>query len=124
MDFANVNERAENRFAALRTSSVFLPVFLLICLLPFGVAWASLKALLTLVLNNETFSQIPLIPAVSIFLIYAIRDKIFSCDSSGGVCGAPLMIPELVCGAAVRLEMWPLSVGTEDALILIGARPF
>jgi exosortase len=64
--------------------------FLVVCLFPFAVTPDLAKSLCALVLQNETFSQVPLIPLVSAFLIFSNRGSIFREVSAGRVLGISL----------------------------------
>src|SRR5260370_32586850 len=99
-------------------SPLFVIAFLGACLLPFALAWGSLRNLAALVLENDTFSQIPLIPAVSFFLIYTHRRRIFSCLSFGWVWGPSLMVPVVIFIWAVRLNFWQLTAAQQGSLIV------
>jgi hypothetical protein len=61
--------------------------FLLVCVLPFALALDLTRGLFTLIFENETFSQIPLIPLVSILLVYVNRKAIFEDVSFGRIWG-------------------------------------
>ena len=60
-----------------------------LCVLPFALAWDLARVLFKLELENDTFSQIPLIPFVSLFLIDGSRRAIFSQISSEGSAEPP-----------------------------------
>jgi exosortase len=82
--------------------------FLLLCVLPFALAWDSTRLLVDLVRSNETFSQIPLIPLVSLFLIYEKRKSIFAEISFGWAFGAALLVPGIVLVLIARMNVWRL----------------
>ena len=82
--------------------------FLVACILPIALAWSSLGPLVHLVLYNDTFSQIPLIPLVTLFLIYEQRKAIFAQVSFDWVLGAALAVPGLVLLGVARLDLWHL----------------
>src|SRR6202789_330056 len=83
--------------------------FTLLCVFPFVFAWDLTRALFTLVGTNDTFSQIPLIPMVSLFLIYGSRQEIFSDISFGWISGAALITPGMAFVIAARLDAGKLS---------------
>jgi exosortase len=97
-----------------------LGLFLLVCLLPFAVAWDFVRNLIPLVLANDTFSQIPLIPLVSAFLLYEKRKTIFSEVSTAWALAAALMAPGVVCLLLARLNVWQLSSMSASSLFLFG----
>jgi exosortase len=94
--------------------------FALMCVFPFFVAWSLLGVLISLVLGSDTFSQIPLIPVVSAFLIYNNKEKIFSELSSSWVLGAALIVPGTICLILARLNAWPLTTANQLSLLVLG----
>ena len=97
-----------------------LALFLLICTLPFVVAWNFVSDLIPLILGNDTFSQIPLIPLVSGYLIYENRKAIFSDVSTSWGFGAALMIPGIILLGLARFNVWQLSPTNVISLFLFG----
>lgn len=95
--------------------------FLLMCLLPFVLAWDSTKLLVSLVRDNDTFSQIPLIPLLSSFLIYQNRAAIFTEVSSGRILGVALIIPGMVLIAIGKLNLWQLGSTNMVSLLMLAA---
>jgi exosortase len=106
---------ANTRVAQLRFLAFFLS-----CLLPFALAWNSMGVLSALILGNETFSQIPLIPLVSFYLVYANRKAIFSEVSYGWRLGLGLIIPGIVSLGAGEFNLWPLRPTNQVVLIVFG----
>jgi exosortase len=106
---------ANTRVAQLRFLAFFLS-----CLLPFALAWNSMGVLSALILGNETFSQIPLIPLVSFYLVYANRKAIFSEVSYGWRLGLGLIIPGIVSLGAGEFSLWPLRSTNQVVLIVFG----
>lgn len=102
-----------------RISSLLLLCYLLLCLLPFALAWDATKLLFALVLGNDTFSQIPLIPLVSLYLIYERRISIFADVSFGGIFGASLIVPGLVLIGVGRLNPWQLGSTNLVSLLML-----
>jgi exosortase len=94
--------------------------FMLACLLPFVMAWESIRVLFALILGNETFSQIPLIPLVSTYLIYGKRKAIFSEVSLGWILGFALITPGIISLLAARFDFLRLSSTNQGVLIVIG----
>ncbi|MGB8523557.1 MAG: exosortase/archaeosortase family protein [Candidatus Acidiferrales bacterium] len=95
--------------------------FLLMCLLPFALAWDSTKLLFSLVRENDTFSQIPLIPLLSLFLIYENRAAIFAAVSISRILGAALIIPGMVLIAIAKLNVWQLGSINAVSLLMLAA---
>lgn len=121
VDIPNTN-RAVSNLPSLtsKRGSLLLASFVLVCLLPVVLAWDALRSLLKLVLENETFSQIPLIPLVSMFIVYGNRRTLFSNVSWGWSLGAVLMIPGTILVSVARLNSWQLSSTNQDTLALFG----
>jgi exosortase len=96
---------------ALNTRAPNLVVlgFFLLCALPVALAWSSLVPLFRLVLDNDTFSQIPLIPVVTLLLIYERRKAIFSKLAIGWPLGAALLLPGLILVVVARLDLLHLT---------------
>jgi exosortase len=92
--------------------------FLLVCALPFALAWSSIGPLYKLVLENDTFSQIPLIPLVTLFLIYERRKAIFSEVSFSGILGSALLAPGLILLGIAHLNLWRLSATNPQSLLV------
>lgn len=101
-----------------RPSSVLVLVFLLVCLLPFAFAWDSVESLFRLVLDDSTFSQIPLIPVVSSFLVYEHRKAIFAELSFGWILGSSLIASGMILLIVARLNLWHLSLTNPLTLLV------
>jgi hypothetical protein len=78
--------------------------FISACALPFVLAW-SLMRLLASLLGNDTFSQVPLIPIVSVFLIYNNREAIFSEVGWGWGAGGFLITPGMISLELARVNL-------------------
>jgi exosortase len=92
----------------------------LICALPLALAWGSFRALLQLISDNDTFSQIPLIPLVSLFLIYAERTRSFHSVSFGWRLGAIFIVPGLLAVGMAEQNFWHLDVINQCCLFVFG----
>ena len=109
------------RAGGAHRSTPLLLCFLLVCLLPFALAWDSTRLLFSLVRDNDTFSQIPLIPLLSLFLIYENRAAIFAEVSIGEILGAALIIPGMVLIAIAKLNLWQLGSINMVSLLMLAA---
>ena len=89
-------------------------------LLPFALAWNLTKTLNTLVLSNDTFSQIPLIPLVSMYLIHGNRKVIFSDVSFEWITGSAILAPGIIFVIAARLSAGQLSPTNQASLFVLG----
>ena len=96
----------------------------LVCLLPLALAWNSLRTLLPLAAENETFSQIPLIPLVSIFILYLNRNTLFHNLAWGWGLGTALLIPGTILLAAPRLTSQHLNSTNQTILVIFGIAIF
>ena len=94
--------------------------FAFTCALPFVLAWEFISEFVSLVLRNDTFSQVPLIPLVSLFLVYSGREVIFSEVSLGWGLGATLIAPGTICLVLARLNSWHLSSMNQLSLLIFG----
>ncbi|MGB6430610.1 MAG: exosortase/archaeosortase family protein, partial [Candidatus Acidiferrales bacterium] len=106
------NQRIEISAApasSAKVSSFVVLGFLLVCALPFALAWSALGPLFHLVLDNDTFSQIPLIPLVTVYLIFEQRKAIFAEVSFDWILGAAFLVPGILLVGAARLDVWHLS---------------
>jgi exosortase len=92
-----------------KVPSLLVVCFVLACALPFALAWDSMRLVFKLVLENDTYSQIPLIPLVSIFLIYEQRKTIFADLSFGWLPGAALITPGMILLVVARLNLLQLT---------------
>ena len=92
--------------------------FALVCLLPFAVAWGSTRLLTNLIFENETFSQIPLIPLVSAFLIFENRKSVFSNVSFGWTMAIALLVPGAILLTASDMNLWHLSATNPQSLFV------
>ena len=94
--------------------------FAIICLLPTALVWGLLSGLLRLVFEDETYSHIPLIPMVSLYLIYMKRKSIFAKTSFAWNAGSPVILAGVVCLVLARLNVWRLIPGNQDSLVVLG----
>jgi exosortase len=101
-------------------SPLLLLSFVGVCLLPLAIARGSLTSLVALAFGDETFSLIPVIPAVSFFLIYANRKRVFARVSVGWVLGAALLAPGLIFIWLAQLNFWHLGSAKQGSLIFFG----
>jgi len=94
--------------------------FLFICCVPLALAWDSLSDISRLVTDNGNFSEAPLIPLVSAFLVFLDRRTIFSEVSLGWIPGAAMMAPGLAFVLLARRNAWNLSEANQCSLLVSG----
>ncbi len=92
--------------------------FAFVCLLPFAIAWGSTRLLANLIFENETFSQIPLIPLVSAFLIFENRKSVFSNVSFGWTMALALLAPGVILLTASDMNLWHLTATNPQSLFV------
>ncbi len=114
LGLAGVNAASSDR-ANLRWLS-----FAVLCVVPFLLALDLTRALIAMVLSNDTFSQIPLIPVVSAYLIYSNRKKVFASVSFNWISGGALLASSLFAVFAARLDAWQLSAANQGSLFVFG----
>lgn len=93
---------------------------LALCASPLILIWEPMQSVFALALHNDTYTHIPLIPVVSIFLIYTERQLIFSNTSYSWVTGGPLIILGAVLIGLARFDVWNLRSANELSLVLSG----
>jgi exosortase len=76
--------------------------------------------LFALILGNETFSQIPLIPFISCYLVYGNRNAIFSEISYGWKLGLGLILPGVVSLGAGQFNLLSLRSTNQVVLVVFG----
>jgi exosortase len=102
-----------------KVSNLLALTFLLVCMLPLAFAWDSMSLLFKLVLENDAFSQIPLIPIVSLFLIYEHRKAIFAQLSFGWILGAGTITSGMILLAVARMNLLQLSSTNPVTLLIL-----
>jgi len=109
-----------NPVASTSLSPIRILGFVLTCALPFVLVWDFIRVFVSLVLENDTFSQIPLIPLVSLFMIYNNRAIIFTQISRGWGLGAILIASGATCLVLARLNLWQLASMNQLSFFVFG----
>ena len=99
---------------------MYVLTFLVVCLLPFAIAWNLAREVAALVFANDSFSQILVIPLVSLFFIFEARKNVFAEVSFGWVLGAAFIIPGAILLVAARVNVWHLRSTNQGALFVLG----
>jgi len=93
--------------------------FFLICTIPICLVWAPLKNLSALVVKNNTFTYIPLIPIVSLYFVFIERKSIFSKISYGWAIGSALIVPGIIGLVLSRLNLSQLISYNQGSLLML-----
>lgn len=124
MKFMDHSEKTQDARAVLATEDrkfVYRAIgFAVLCLLPSLFLIHAVRSLLVFVLNNETYTHIPLIPAVSCYLIYIRRRIIFDHASYAWEIGSTSIVPGAACLVLARINVWGLSLTNQNSLLMLG----
>ena len=93
-------------------------VFLALSVLPLALSLQSMRPLLKLISESDTFSQVPIIPLVTCFLIYMKKNEIFADLSTDWKLGAPLFGSGLSCLFFARFNVWHLRLTNPYSLLI------
>lgn len=94
--------------------------FFVVCALPL-IAFARLSEILMhLVLNDQTFSHAPLIPLISVVLVYLNRSSILREVSLNWILGTPFLSVGFGLMAAARVDLWQLTLHNQLSLFALG----
>jgi exosortase len=92
--------------------------FVLLCVTPIAFVWGLVHRFLVLAFQNDTFAYIPLIPVVSLYLIYSERKSIFSIVSYDWRTGGVFIVPGAICLVLARLDSWQLGSANQISLLM------
>jgi exosortase len=111
----------EFAFTAARRQAFFLGIgCLLVCALPAFFMRHLLKDLLALIWNDDAYSQIPFVLAVSAFFLLAGRKRIFAARSGPQGMPAAIAIAGAAGTALARLNPWHWSESNQLSLLVSG----
>jgi exosortase len=94
--------------------------FAFVCSFPFLVAWNVTKELGVLIINNDSFSQILLVPLVTAFLIFEKRRRVFSEPALGPILMVGPAIAGLGIAVVARLNPWQFQSDNRAILLVVG----
>lgn len=94
--------------------------FVLLCTAPLAFVTALLRRFLAEVFRDDTFAYIPLIPAVTCFLIHSERNLIFSAASHGWRSGSASLVPGAACLFLARANALQLRPENQISLLIFG----
>ena len=92
----------------------------LMCVVQMVLAGDSMQALFAMAFKDDTYSHIPLIPLVSLFLIYLERQSIFRETNYDWRTGSAVFVPGGVAVILARLNVWQFSSGNRLSLLMFG----
>jgi exosortase len=95
--------------------------FALVSILPLALVGFSMRELASTALENDTYSHIPLIPVVSLFLMYSERQRIFSRLSSGWRVGSSLLLAAAVFFVLAKSNLWAGNIENELSVAMLAA---
>ena len=93
--------------------------FGLVCASPILIAWRLMRMVSALALDNDTYTHIPLIPLVSLFLIYTNRKTVFSA-SEAWKFGGVLLFAGILAISTARLNVFQLQAANQLSLVVFG----
>lgn len=94
--------------------------FGIFCLLPVVFLWQTLRQLFLFILNDQTYTHIPLIPAISGYWIYRSRDSIFGRIGHAWITGSVLVFSGAACLTLGRLNLQQLTATNQNSLLMFG----
>jgi len=95
-------------------------VYALLCILPLSLGWNLTSLVASTALTSDTYTYIPLIPLVSVFLIYAERKRIFSHISYDWLKGLAIFIPGAFAIGCARFNFFQLQPSNQLSLVVLG----
>lgn len=105
---------------APRASQVRVMAFVLACAMPLVLAWSSIRVLTALIWSDETFSQIPIIPLVSAFLVWSERKRFLANACYSWLLGTAFIVPGLLIVGAARLNLLESDPHNQACLLVAG----
>jgi exosortase len=117
-DRAGVQEISAERRPGLAKR---IAAFIGLCFLPIILAGSLVKLVCSLALDNDTYTHIPLIPVVSIFLIFTNRKAILARSSNRWRFGAVVFLVGIVAVTVARYNALHLSEANTISLVMFGA---
>ena len=94
--------------------------YFVICTLPALFLWELTGNLIALIQSNETYSHIPLVPVVTVYLIWTKKETIFSRRVPGLKISGPLAVAGAVSLVLARFNFWNWEQGNQISLFVLG----
>src|SRR5690348_13315747 len=95
-------------------------ICVLLCVLPVALLWREAYNVFASILNNETYSHIPLILGLSLYLIYASRGVIFHRIGRAWRSGAALILSGTACLILAEIDAFKLLATNRNSLLMLG----
>lgn len=92
----------------------------LFCLLPLALLSRQLFRVFAAILSDETYSQIPLILVVSLYLIYTWRGVIFNRIAHAWKSGTALLLLGATCLMLAEIDAFNLTSTNQNSLLMFG----
>ena len=94
--------------------------YALVCVLPGIFLWDLVKNLIELILRNETYSHIPIVPVVAIYLIYIERRSIFHRQAHSRKMAGAIAFAGIASLVLARLNLWNWDPANQASLLVLG----
>ena len=94
--------------------------YFLVCALPAVFLRELTRNLFALIQNNETYSHIALVPAVTLYLIWTKKEAIFSQPAHGWKVAGPIAFAGAVSLVLARFNFWNWEQGNQISLFVLG----
>ena len=111
---------AESQHRQSSVSVHRVAVCVLFCLLPVALLSRQLYRVFASILYDETYSQIPLILVVSLYLIYAWRRVIFNRIAHAWKSGTALLLLGTICLVLAEIDAFKLIATNQNSLLMFG----
>lgn len=92
----------------------------LFCLVPVALSSGQVYRVSASILQDQTYSQIPLILAISLYLMYASRDLIFNRTSHAWKSGTALLLSGTTCLILTEIDAFKLIATNQNSLLMFG----
>lgn len=95
-------------------------VYLILCILPLLLAGSLLGKLFVQIGQDQTFSHIPFVPAVSAYFLYAERERIFAGARRPSGIAASIALAGALTFALARVNPWHWGSDSQISLLVLG----
>lgn len=95
-------------------------IFALASIVPVIFVCLTMKSLAAVTLRNDSYSHLPLIPVISVFLIFSRRRQVLSHLSTAWRIGGAFVTTGLACLALGNLNPWHWGTENEVSMVMLG----